>query len=154
MNLLLAIMTMAVLFQPTTERFKMSLLYWFAVVGYAWIGDAIDAPWYYLGGAFVDLLVIGTLASVVTDSRLVVHLMIVSTISIILNTFGFASWLFYMPPTIYDETYLFLYGLAIILMTLKEPDYVGHHQRSSVWSRICAHALASCRTLPKGNHSL
>ena len=55
MMYLLALMTLAVLFQPTTDRFITALMYWVAIVGYGTIGDQIDAPWMYLGGAGLDV---------------------------------------------------------------------------------------------------
>ena len=154
MNLLLAIMTLMVLFQPTTERFKMSLVYWFAVVGYSFIGEHIDGAWYYLVGAGLDVALIAALGAIRTVSRLFIGLMIASCISIFLNAVGSVMWFLYMPPTVYNDSYCLLYGAAIILMTLRDPADVGHHQRDSVWSRIRCHALQSRQNVSRGNHPL
>ena len=154
MTYLLALMTLAVLFQPTTDRFVTALLYWIAIVGYGTIGDQIDAPWMYLVGAGLDVALIAALGAIRTVSRLSIGLMIASCISILLNAVGSAMWFIYMPPTVYNDSYYLLYGATIILMTLKDPADVGHHQRDSVWSRIRCHALQSRQNVSRGNHSL
>ena len=154
MTCLLAIMTLAVLFQPTTERFQIALLYWFAVVGYSFIGEHIDGAGYYLIGAGLDVALITALGAIRTVSRLSIGLMIASCISILLNAVGSAMWFLYMPPTVYNDSYYLLYGAAIIIMTLKDPADVGYHQRDSVWSRVRCHALQSRQNVSRGNHPL
>lgn len=154
MTYLLAVMTLAVLFQPTTDRFITALLYWFAVVGYSVIGEHIDGAWYYLVGAGLDVVLIAVLGAIRTVSRLSIGLMIASCISIFLNAVGSVMWFLYMPPTVYNDSYYLLYGVAIILMTIKDPADVGHHQRDSVWSRIRCHAVQSRQNVSRGNHPL
>lgn len=154
MTYMLAVMTLAVLFQPTTDRFVTALLYGFAVVGYSFIGEHIDGAWYYLVGAGLDVALIAALGAIRTVSRLSIGLMIASCISIFLNAVGSVMWFLYMPPTVYNDSYYLLYGAAIILMTLKDPADVGHHQRDSVWSRIRCHALQSRQNVSRGNHPL
>ena len=154
MTCLLAVMTLAVLFQPTMERFQIALMYWFAVVGYSFIGGHIGSAWYYLVGAGLDVALIAILGAIRTVSRLSIGLMITSCISILLNAVGSAMWFFYMPPTVYNDSYCLLYGAAIILMTLKDPADVVHHQRDSVWSRIRCHTVQSRQNVSRGNHPL
>ncbi|MCK5641087.1 MAG: hypothetical protein KAJ19_09830 [Gammaproteobacteria bacterium] len=84
---------------------------------------------YYLSAAFVDLTVIGFLASLDTLDRKILQLQILSAVSMVCNFGGWALWLAYMPPTYYDAAFVALYLTAIAVIIQNGPRDASLHSR-------------------------
>jgi len=86
----------------------------------------LDGLMYYGSAALFDLLAIILIANLAIPTVLAKQMLYISVISIIFNYFGWVLWLTYMPPTLYNGSFIVLNLCTIICLIRKESGHGGH----------------------------
>jgi len=92
---------------------------------------------YYGSAALFDLLAIILIANLAIPSVLAKQIMTISVVSIIFNYFGWVLWVTYMPPTIYNWSFIVLNLCTIICLIRREPGHGRHMGNNSGHSIVC-----------------
>lgn len=83
------------------------LLYWIA---------PIHGEYVYVVGGVADLMVVWMLTLIRSQSKLALRLAVVSFGSLIFNFIGWIMYEMYMEPAIYNQAFILLYALALIVI--------------------------------------
>lgn len=125
LNVILGLLLLAILYQPTAARMYAAALFVISAVAF----DAYSVPLtgieYYGSAAAVDLLVMILLMGVNPLTRTILTLQAVALLSIFLNIFGWVMWKMYQPPELYNAAFLVLYTVALIVLLMKDKRDVG-----------------------------
>jgi hypothetical protein len=76
---------------------------------------------YYGSAAFFDLLIILLLSNIST--KLSINLQNLCIFSMVLNFVGWLNWFNYMPPTVYNNSYILYY--LMVLITILYNGFMG-----------------------------
>lgn len=82
---------------------------------------------YYGSAALFDLLAIILIVNLAIPSALAKQMLYISGVSIVFNYIGWSLWLTYMPPTIYNWSFIVLNLFTIICLIKREPGH-GRHE--------------------------
>lgn len=118
--LLLAAVIIVALFQPTDERlFAGSMFAITSAIHYIAFYN-IDGIAYYGSAALTDLAVIFLTIRLRIISKTIEHLQNICVVSILLNGIGWVVWMLYLPPDVYNTSFIILYSAAIITLLRKD----------------------------------
>lgn len=90
--------------------------------------DSASGLLYYGSDALLDLLAIMIIAKLAIPTALAMQIMFICAASIILNYAGFAIWIAYMPPNIYNWGFVVLNLCTLICLIKREP---GHGRQNA-----------------------
>jgi len=90
--------------------------------------NELDGLMYYGSAALFDLLAIILIVNLAIPTVLAKQILYISIVSIVLNYIGWTLWLTYMPPTVYNWSFVVLNLFTIICLIKREP---GHGGRAS-----------------------
>ena len=99
----------------------------------------LDGLMYYGSAALFDLLAIILIANLAIPSVLAKQVLYISVISIIFNYFGWVLWLTYMPPTLYNGSFIVLNLCTIICLIRRESGHGRHTGDSNRDSIVYSH---------------
>lgn len=110
----MAALTLAVAAQPTADRQYSALTYVTPIIVFWFTSDLIPGEYYYLAAAVLAWLTGEVLIRYCRE--MVLPLLWLCLGAIVLNAFG---WLVYeagLPPSPYDDAFVVLYGVAMVVM--------------------------------------
>ncbi len=93
--------------------------------------NELDGLMYYGSAALFDLLAIILIVNLAIPTVLAKQILYISIVSIVLNYIGWTLWLTYMPPTLYNWSFVVLNLFTIICLTRREPGYGGRASDNS-----------------------
>jgi len=88
--------------------------------------NELDGLMYYGSAALFDLLAIILIVNLAIPTVLAKQMLFISAISIAFNYIGWTLWLTYMPPTIYNWSFIVLNLCTIICLIKREPGHGRH----------------------------
>jgi hypothetical protein len=133
---LISLVCMAAILQPNTQRLYAATATAALTCGQFIACDMLDGLAYYASAALVDTFVVFALSLVRPIPRMVLHLQVLSIVSIAFNLAGFVMWYFYQPPTLYNNAYLAFYATMVVVFLWRgKQDHVGGYSAYS-W-RAC-----------------
>ena len=97
---------------------------------YGFFND-LDGLMYYGSAALFDLLAIVLIVNLAIPTALAKQMLFISAISIAFNYIGWALWITYMPPTIYNWSFIVLNLCTIICLIKREPGHGRHTGNNS-----------------------
>lgn len=124
-SVLLCVIGIFALCQPSAARRKTALLYAIPTLAFTLVSGLLSDEWYYMGAALIDSLTIILLSWLVVVDKLAVRLMILSAVSMSLNVVGLAMYEMHQPSTFYDALFIALYIGVIIAIVDQECSNVG-----------------------------
>ena len=86
----------------------------------------LDGLMYYGSAALFDLLAIILIVNLAIPTVLAKQLIYICFASIIFNYIGFALWITYMSPTLYNWSFVVLNLFTIICLIKREPGHGRH----------------------------
>ena len=116
------------LFQGSNYRLLPAVVLASTDVMHYWLFDSADGLLYYGSDAILDLLAIMLIAKLAIPTALAMQVMFICAASIVINYIGFAIWLAYMPPTVYNWGFVVLNLCTIICLIKREP---GHGRQAT-----------------------
>lgn len=117
------IFCMLSLFQRSKYRVLPAAVLALTEVIHYWLFDSADGLLYYGSDAMLDLLAIMIIAKLAIPTALAMQVMFICVASIVLNYAGFAVWMAYMPPDIYNWGFVVLNLCTIICLLKREPGH-------------------------------
>jgi len=93
--------------------------------------NELDGLMYYGSAALFDLLAIILIVNLAIPSALAKQMLYISGVSIVFNYIGWSLWLTYMPPTIYNWSFIVLNLCTIICLIKREPGHGRHTGNNS-----------------------
>ena len=113
-------MAVAALVQPNAPRLFAALVFSSLILTHDGFLSDLDGLAYYGSAALFDLLAIILMSGIHPVPRLVVRLQLICLLSVCLNAIGWALWVTYLPPLIYDWAFLALYTWAVITLIQRD----------------------------------
>jgi len=116
------------------RRFVACVIAGTEVLHYGFFND-LDGIMYYGSAALFDLLTIILIVNLAIPTALAKQMLFVSAISIAFNYIGWMLWLTYMPPTLYNWSFIVLNLCTIICLIKREPGHgrhAGDNNRGSI----------------------
>lgn len=117
--LIIAICILAT-FQPTRERFLIAWLYALACSTHNYFLGDISGVFYYLSAGAFDFIVLAIICIYAKPKWFSNQIIGISTISLILNFYGWIIYELYLPPTSYNIAFNTLYLYAILILLWKD----------------------------------
>jgi len=105
---------------------------------YGFFND-LDGLMYYGSAALFDLLAIILIVNLATPTVLAKQMLYISIVSIVLNYIGWTLWLTYMPPTLYNWSFVVLNLFTIICLIKREPGHGRHASNNNGNSIVFCH---------------
>ncbi len=138
---LLAIMA-AALFQPSTPRAMAALIFAGAVVLHDGLLRNADGFAYYASAATFDWAVLWAIGKIDPLPRLAVDLQGLCLLSILANCVGYGLWYTYAPPGLYDFAIFVVNVGAVIALTRRDGEHVGHTAMGGRLTGVCGYRVA------------
>ena len=130
-TLLLIVICLAVLTQPNANRLFAALVFAGLTLAHDLYLSDLDGLAYYGSAALMDLAIIILTSGIYPVPAMVVRLHQICLFSIIANCAGWVMWQAYLPPTVYDAMFVFIYIWAVIAMIKKDSGDVGGYSMDS-----------------------
>lgn len=124
-TLLLCVLAVMAVTQPTSVRRNTALLYVIPTVAFALGSPDMSDKWYYIGAALTDLFTIILISFIVPLTRLSLSLIAIATLSVIGNLVGMLLWYMSVPAMAYNMFFLALYVGALAALYEKDGTHVG-----------------------------
>lgn len=97
--------------------------------------NELEGLMYYGSAALFDLLAIILIVNFSIPTALAKQMLLISSVSIVFNYIGWALWLTYMPPTLYNGSFIVLNLCTIICLIRREPWHgrqMGNNSGNSI----------------------
>ena len=114
------------IFQKSNSRFFPAVILSVTEIVHYTLYDSADGLLYYGSDALLDLLAIMIIAKFAIPTVLARQLLYICSASIIFNYIGFALWITYMSPTLYNWSFVVLNLFTIICLIKREPGHGRH----------------------------
>jgi len=101
--------------------------------------NELDGLMYYGSAALFDLLAIILIVNLAISTVLAKQLLYICFASIIFNYIGFALWITYMSPTLYNWSFVVLNLFTIICLIKREPGHGRHASNNNGNSIVFCH---------------
>ena len=101
--------------------------------------NELDGLMYYGSAALFDLLAIILIVNLAIPTILAKQMLYISIVSIVLNYIGWTLWLTYMPPILYNWSFVVLNLFTIICLIRRESVYGGRASNNNGNSIIFSH---------------
>lgn len=122
---LLYALIVAWLFQPTmARRAAVGLFVFFTIMHELYLSE-VDGLLYYGSAAFFDLLIILLTRNIRPLTDTIVNIHMICVISILFNYIGWIIWALYLPPLIYNWSFVMVYSLAVYAFLRMDDSNVG-----------------------------
>jgi len=126
LSVLLVVLAVATIFQPTAPRMYAALCVVGATVLHDLLLSDLDGLAYYGSAALFDLGAIMLIAGITPVPLMVIRLQSLCLLSILANAAGWVTWSLYLSPVAYDAAFLFLYFfMFLVLVQRSDADGVG-----------------------------
>lgn len=125
LGVLLTLITLAAITQPTAQRFFAAMSFALISVGHDQILGNLDGFAYYGSAALANLIVLSIIAGVRPIPRTVLLLQLLCVGAMVLNLIGWVMWTLFLPPDVYNIAFIFFYGVTLIAMLDKDSYDVG-----------------------------
>ena len=119
--MLLALIAFSFAWQPNDERRIAAVVFGFFYVFHALLRPYLGAEQYFFLGAVFDLVLIYILACM-RPQEMSQILQMLCVYSITTNYLGWQLWNLYMPPTIYENTFVAIYAASLLTLIVGGPD--------------------------------
>jgi hypothetical protein len=118
----MVIIAITVIFQPSSDRSIIALIYALSCITHMVVDihSELDGFWYFFFAGVFDLAAISLIYTFNARTRLTDDLINISTLSIVLNAYGFVTWYNHQPILSYQLTMMALYFIAILSLLRKE----------------------------------
>lgn len=120
LTLLVILIALGPLWQPNWERFFPAFIFAVFTAGHEVLCVNLDGLAYYGSAAAFDAMTVFILAAV-GRSTFALCLQFIATASLALNATGWALWVSYAPPDLYNGAFVVLYGVTVMILFLGEP---------------------------------
>ena len=119
--ILLALIAFSFAWQPNDERRFAAIVFGFFYVVHALLRPYLGAEQYFFSGAVFDLAIIYILGCM-RPQEMIHILQVLCVYSITTNYLGWQLWDMYMPPTIYENTFVAIYAASLLTLIVGGPD--------------------------------
>lgn len=128
----------ATLLQPNAGRMLAAAVFAVVTLSHEVVLFDLDGLAYYASAALFDLGIIVALGAMTNISKLALRLQRVCAASILVNAVGWALWVTYYPPALYNHSFVVIYGWALYtLLTGSTRDDVGGVAMDGGYPRFC-----------------
>lgn len=131
MTVVLIALLVCVWMQPTLARGYVALLFAGVTLLHEIIGTRLDGIMYYGSAALCDLAIIVLTSGLRPVPAMVTRIHLICFASIVANAVGWAMWAAYLPPTVYNATFVAIYIGAVVVMLKRDNSDVGGHSPNS-----------------------
>ena len=117
------------------------------------IGELIPNEYgsmYYLAAALADLAIIYALSNLSRPSELTIDVQDACRYFILVNLFGWAAFMLYIKPDVYNLLCAILYSWILLTMIRNKDDYVlGNNAMDRWWNGISANIVKGVGYMPR-----
>lgn len=150
MNILFGLIAISALLQPNVPRLFAVLIFASVTLLHDFFMKSFDGLAYYGGAALFDVAIIILTSGINPLQKMVMTLHKVCMVSILANAAGWVMWMLYMPPGVYDFSFLIIYTWALITFIARDGADVGGFTVDS-W-RSCVRFTSSSWRLGLNKH--
>ena len=104
------------LFQPTTERRVIALIYALFTFTHNFFLQSLDGFMYYATDASFYFLVVLGISLMNKPSYFAIEIQKIAIVAVALDYFGWLIYMLYIPPAGYDAAFMALYAWSIIVL--------------------------------------
>ena len=123
---LLVALVIAALTQPNAARLFAAVAFVGITIAHEFILSGTDGAMYYGTSAALDLSIIAITSKINPIPKMVLTLHKVCMVSIMANFAGWILWFLYLPPTLYDASFVVIYTITIVTLLGRSALDVGH----------------------------
>jgi len=131
---LLIALVIASLRQPNAPRFLAAVAFVGMTLAHEFFFSGSEGAMYYGTAAAFDLAMIAMTSKINPIPKMVLNLHKVCLMSIVVNFAGWVMWFLYLPPTLYDASFVVVYTLAVVALFSRGREDVGDFALDSWYS--------------------
>jgi len=125
--------------QPNAPRFFAAVTFVSVTISHELFLSHYDGLAYYGSAALFDLGIIAITSGIRPVPKMVLSLHKICLASMVLNLVGWGLWFFYLPPVVYDASFVILYVWALLTFINRSGLDVGGYTMDSWASCFCFH---------------
>jgi len=133
-TVLLSLIAVTVLFQPNAPRFFAAVVFVVITLSHEFFMSDFEGLAYYGSAALFDMGIIMLTSGINPVHQMVIDLQRICLASVFVNFMGYFIWLFYLPSTVYDMSFMVLYTWTLIILTERNGADVGGYRLDSWYS--------------------
>jgi hypothetical protein len=133
-TVLLIVIAVAVLFQPNAPRFFAAAVFVLVTLSHEFVMSDVDGLAYYGSAALFDMGIIMLTSGINPIHQMVIDLQRICLASVFINLVGYFIWLAYLPPAIYDMSFMVLYTWTLLILIERNGADVGGYRMDSWYS--------------------
>ena len=117
-NLFLIAITLLVFYQPVGTRYNVAIIFASITLAFDCFCSSLPGELYYFCAAIADLGIVFCIYKLKTYDWLAESLQRLCLISVVLNLLGWIMYEMYLPPNLYNLSFIIFYGASVIVLTL------------------------------------
>ncbi len=130
-TVLLVLIVFAGAFQPNAPRLFAAVVFVVVTLSHEFFMSDTDGLIYYGSAALFDMGIIMLTSGINPIHQMVTDLQRICLASVFVNFIGYFIWLSYLPPTIYDMSFMVLYAWTFIILIERNGADVGGYRVDS-----------------------
>lgn len=143
-SILIYILALVAVLQPDKERRTVAGVFCCFVLLHDIYMSQLDGFLYYGSAALFDLAIISVLSKIHITHDLVLKLQRLCIVSIIINIVGWICWYHYLPPGVYNSSFLFIYLYVLVILIQKDKRLdLGNTSMDGMCIGICSNITSS-----------
>lgn len=139
---------LAAFLQPSKTRRRTALCFVLPLIVSELTYSYVTGQLYYFYASLIAIFISFLLQFASSPTRFALNLQLICIVSIVLNVFGWAIYRLKFQPDIYNNAFIILYAITLLLMIFGRRARVGTTRMASGFFSVLRHASPVCRRIP------